>query len=138
MPVERTLSIVKPDALGAGHLGEIIAAYEAAGLRVIAGTIVRLTPELARGFYAEHKCKPFFEGLIDFMTSGVCMPMVLEGEDAVERVRAINGATNPAEAAPRTIRARFGTQVTRNAVHGSDSVTSAAREVAFFFPDLSA
>ncbi|HQK94027.1 MAG TPA: nucleoside-diphosphate kinase [Armatimonadota bacterium] len=138
MPVERTLSIVKPDALSAGHLGEIIAAYEAAGLRVIAATVMRLTPELAEGFYAEHRGKPFFGGLIDFMTSGICMPMVLEGEDAIERVRAIHGATDPADAAPSTIRARFGTQVTRNAVHGSDSLASAAREVAFFFPQLGA
>lgn len=138
MPVERTLSIVKPDAIGAGHLGEIIAAYEAAGLRVVAGLVVRLTPELAEGFYAEHKGKSFFDGLIEFMTSGVCTPIVLEGEDAIERVRAINGATNPAEAASGTIRARFGTQVTRNAVHGSDSAASAAREVGYFFPQLAA
>jgi nucleoside-diphosphate kinase len=133
MAVERTLSIVKPDAVGKNVIGKIYSRFEDAGLQVVAAKMLRLSEEVAGGFYAEHRERPFFPALIEFMTSGPVMVQVLEGENAVARNRELMGATNPKEAAPGTIRADFAESIDANAVHGSDSATSAAREIAYFF-----
>ena len=133
MAVERTLSIVKPDAVGKNHLGAICARFEAAGLRIVASRMLRLDAERAGGFYAEHRERPFFPALIEFMTSGPVVVQVLEGENAIALNRELMGATNPQEAAPGTIRADFASSIDANAVHGSDSPASAAREIAYFF-----
>lgn len=133
MAVERTLSIIKPDAVGKNHIGEIIARFEAAGLRVVAAKMQRLSDELAGGFYAEHRERPFFPALIEFMTSGPVVVQVLEGENAIALNRELMGATNPQEAAAGTIRADFAESIDANAVHGSDSPESAAREIAYWF-----
>jgi nucleoside-diphosphate kinase len=133
MAVERTLSIIKPDAVGKNHIGEIYARFEAAGLRIVASRMLRLTDDTAGGFYAEHRERPFFPALIEFMTSGPVVVQVLEGEDAIARNRELMGATNPQEAAAGTIRADFASSIDANAVHGSDSPASAQREIAYFF-----
>ena len=133
MAVERTLSIVKPDAVGKNVIGEIYSRFEQNGLRLVAAKMVRLSEEVAGGFYAEHRERPFFPALIEFMTSGPVMVQVLEGEDAIARNRELMGATNPQEAAPGTIRADFAESIDANAVHGSDSPESAQREIAYFF-----
>ncbi|WP_439101124.1 nucleoside-diphosphate kinase [Congregibacter sp.] len=133
MAVERTLSIIKPDAVAKNHIGEIYARFEAAGLRVVAAKMMRLSDVVAGGFYAEHKERPFFPALIEFMTSGPVVVQVLEGENAVATNRDLMGATNPQEAEAGTIRADFASSIDANAVHGSDSTTSAAREIAYFF-----
>ena len=133
MPIERTLSIIKPDAVAKNVIGEIYSRFEKAGLSVVASKMVRLTDETAGGFYAEHRERGFFPDLIAFMTSGPVMVQVLEGENAVAKNRELMGATNPAEAAPGTIRADFAKSIDANAVHGSDSANSAAREIAYFF-----
>lgn len=133
MAVERTLSIIKPDAVAKNVIGEIIARFEKAGLRVVAAKMLHLSKEQAEGFYAEHKERGFFPELIKFMTSGPVVVQVLEGEGAVLKNRDLMGATNPQQAAPGTIRADFASSIDANAVHGSDSTTSAAREVAYFF-----
>lgn len=133
MAVERTLSIIKPDAVAKNHIGEIYARFEAAGLRVVASKMMRLSDVVAGGFYAEHKERPFFPALIEFMTSGPVVVQVLEGENAVATNRDLMGATNPKEAAAGTIRADFASSIDANAVHGSDSTTSAAREIGYFF-----
>ena len=133
MAVERTLSIVKPDAVGNNHIGAICARFEAAGLRIVASRMLRLDAERAGGFYAEHRERPFFPALIEFMTSGPVVVQVLEGENAIALNRELMGATNPQEAAPGTIRADFASSIDANAVHGSDSPASAAREIAYFF-----
>lgn len=133
MAVEQTLSIIKPDAVGKNHIGEILACFEKAGLKIVAMKMLQLSREKAEGFYAEHTGKPFFEGLIDFMTSGPVVVQVLSGEKAIQHNRELMGATDPEKAAPGTIRATWGTVVSANAVHGSDSPTSAAREIAYFF-----
>ena len=133
MAVERTLSIVKPDAVGKNHIGAICARFEAAGLRIVASRMLRLDAERAGGFYAEHRERPFFPALIEFMTSGPVVVQVLEGENAIALNRELMGATNPQEAAPGTIRADFASSIDANAVHGSDSAASAARELAYFF-----
>jgi nucleoside-diphosphate kinase len=133
MPVERTLSIVKPDAVARNLIGEIYARFEKNGLRIVAARMIRMTPEQAGGFYAEHKERPFFNDLVRYMTSGPVVVQVLEGPDAVSRNRQLMGATNPKNAEPGTIRADFAESVEANAVHGSDSTTSAAREIAYFF-----
>jgi len=133
MAVERTLSIIKPDAVGGNHIGEIIARFEAAGLSVVAARMLRLSEELAGGFYAEHRERPFFPALIEFMTSGPVVVQVLEGENAIALNRELMGATNPKEAAAGTIRADFADSIDANAVHGSDSPASAEREIAYFF-----
>ncbi len=135
MSIERTLSIVKPDAVGKNVIGEVFSRFENAGLKIVALRMLRLTREKAEGFYAEHKGKGFFEPLMEFMTSGPICVQVLEGEDAIQVNRTLMGATNPQEADPGTIRADFATTVDANAVHGSDSPTSAAREIAYFFSE---
>jgi nucleoside-diphosphate kinase len=136
MSVDRTLSIVKPDAVGRGLVGEILKRFESAGLKIAAAKLVRLTPERARTFYAVHKERPFFESLCAYMSSGPIFVSVLEGEDAIARNREIMGATDPAKAALGTIRRDCGKDVEQNAVHGSDGPETAAQEIAFFFkPD---
>ena len=136
MASERTLSIIKPDATRRNITGQVNARLEAAGLRIVAQKRLRLTRERAEGFYAVHKERPFFDGLCSFMTSGPVVVQVLEGEDAVAKNREVMGATNPADAAPGTIRADFAESIEANSAHGSDSVENAAIEVAFFFtPD---
>lgn len=134
--MERTLSIVKPDAVKKNLIGEVISRFEKAGLRVVALKMVKLTKDQAKGFYIVHKDKPFYDSLTDFMSEGPVVVMVLEGEGAIEKVRKIMGATNPAQAEPGTIRAEFGTNVERNVVHGSDSPESAEFEIKYFFNAL--
>ncbi|MFL0807589.1 MAG: nucleoside-diphosphate kinase [Oceanobacter sp.] len=133
MAVERTLSIVKPDAVGKNVIGDILSRFEKAGLSIVAAKMVRLSDEQAGGFYAEHKERPFYNDLVAFMTSGPVVVQVLEGENAIALNRELMGATNPQEAAEGTIRADFAQSVDANAVHGSDSPASAEREIAFFF-----
>lgn len=133
MAVERTLSIIKPDAVAKNVIGEIITRFEQAGLRVIAAKMLHLDDHTAGGFYAEHKGRPFYADLITFMTSGPVVVQVLEGEGAVGLNRKLMGATNPEEAEPGTIRADFAKSIDANAVHGSDSADSAQREIAYFF-----
>ena len=135
MAVQRTFSIVKPDAVGKNVIGEIYSRFEKNGLRIVASKMLRLSAEQAEGFYAEHKGRPFFPALIDFMTSGPVMVQVLEGEDAVLQNRTLMGATNPQEADAGTIRSDFAESIDANAVHGSDSPESAAREIAYFFSE---
>ena len=133
MSVEQTLSIIKPDAVAKNVTGQINARFEAAGLQIVAQKMVRLSDEVAGGFYAEHKERPFYADLVAFMTSGPVVVQVLEGEGAVLKNRELMGATDPAEADAGTIRADFANSIDANAVHGSDSPTSAAREIAYFF-----
>ncbi len=133
MPIERTLSIIKPDAVAKNVIGEIVGRFERAGLRVIAARMLRLSTEQAEGFYAEHRERPFFGDLVAFMTSGPVVVQVLEGRDAIAQNRELMGATNPREAAAGTIRADFAESIDANAVHGSDSPASAQREIAYFF-----
>jgi nucleoside-diphosphate kinase len=135
MAIERTLSIVKPDAVAKNVVGEIYSRFEKAGLKIVAAKMLHLSQAQAEGFYAEHKERPFFADLVAFMTSGPVTVQVLEGEGAVLKNRELMGATNPKEAEPGTIRADFASSIDANAVHGSDSTTSAAREVAYFFND---
>lgn len=135
MAVERTLSIIKPDAVAKNVIGEIYSRFEKNGLRIVAAKMLQLSTEQAEGFYAEHKGRPFFPALITFMTSGPVTVQVLEGENAVLKNRELMGATNPQEADAGTIRADFATSIDANAVHGSDAVNSAAREIAYFFAD---
>jgi nucleoside-diphosphate kinase len=135
MAVERTLSIIKPDAVAKNAVGQILSRFEAAGLKVVALKMQQLSQQQAEGFYAEHSERPFFKDLVAFMTSGPVSVQVLEGEGAILKNRDLMGATNPQEAAAGTIRADFATSIDANAVHGSDSETSAAREVAYFFGD---
>ncbi|MDE0178533.1 MAG: nucleoside-diphosphate kinase [Gammaproteobacteria bacterium] len=131
--VERTLSIVKPDAVAKNLIGEIYSRFEKGGLAIVAAKMVRLTPEVAGGFYAEHRGKPFYEPLVDYMCSGPIVVQVLEGRNAIAVNRALMGATDPMQAAPGTIRADFAQSIDANAVHGSDSEASAEREIAYFF-----
>lgn len=133
MAVERTLSIIKPDAVAKNHIGDIYARFEGAGLRIVASRMLRLSDAVAGGFYAEHSERPFFPALIEFMTSGPVVVQVLEGENAILTNRELMGATNPKEAAAGTIRADFASSIDANAVHGSDSAASAEREIAYFF-----
>jgi nucleoside-diphosphate kinase len=133
MAIEKTFSIVKPDAVKRNLIGEIYNRFEKAGLQIVASKMVQLTEEQASGFYAEHDGKPFFEDLKAFMTSGPIMVQVLEGENAITRYRELMGKTNPEEAACGTIRADFALSMRHNSVHGSDSPESAAREIEFFF-----
>lgn len=133
MAVQRTFSIIKPDAVAKNVIGEITTRFEKAGLRVVASKMVQLSAREAGAFYAEHKERPFFNDLVSFMTSGPVIVQVLEGEDAIAKNRELMGATNPKEAAAGTIRADFAQSIDENAVHGSDSEEAAAREIAFFF-----
>jgi nucleoside-diphosphate kinase len=133
MAIERTLSIIKPDAVAKNVIGEIYTRFEKAGLVIVASKMQHLSQEQAEGFYAEHKERPFFPHLVGFMTSGPVMVQVLEGENAVLKNRDLMGATNPQEADAGTIRADFADSIDANAVHGSDSATSAEREIAYFF-----
>ena len=135
MAIERTFSIIKPDAVAKNVIGEIVSRFEKNGLRVIAMKMLHLTKEQAQGFYAVHKERPFYNDLVEFMTSGPVVVQVLEGENAVKKNRELMGATNPAEAAPGTIRADFAKTVDENAVHGSDAPETAAQEIEFFFSD---
>lgn len=131
--LEQTLSIIKPDAVGQNMIGNIIEYFEREGLSVIAAKMMHLSQEQAKGFYAVHKERPFFQELVEFMTSGPVLIMVLAGENAVARNREIMGATDPSKATAGTIRADFATSIERNAVHGSDSLANAKTEIAFFF-----
>lgn len=136
MSVERTLSIIKPDAVAKNVIGRIYSRFEDAGLRIVGAKMLRLSRGQAEGFYAVHKERPFYKDLVEFMTSGPVVVQVLEGENAVARNREIMGATNPKEAAPGTIRADFAESIDANAVHGSDSQENAKIEIEFFFePD---
>ncbi|MDW8246341.1 MAG: nucleoside-diphosphate kinase [Sandaracinaceae bacterium] len=134
MAIERTLAICKPDAVERGHIGEIIHAIESNGLKIRAMRMVHLTRPMAEGFYAVHRDRAFFKELIDFMTRGPSVIMVLEGENAIARWRDLMGATDPAKAAEGTLRKRFGASITENAVHGSDGPETARFEIAWFFP----
>ncbi|MBK5936251.1 MAG: nucleoside-diphosphate kinase [Halorhodospira halophila] len=133
MAVERTLSIIKPDAVAQNAIGEILARFERSGLRVVAARMVRLSTEQAESFYAVHRERPFFNDLVGFMTSGPVMVQVLEGEDAIRKNREIMGATNPKEAAAGTLRHDYAESIDANAVHGSDSPETAEQEIEFFF-----
>ncbi|MDB4022104.1 nucleoside-diphosphate kinase [Litorivicinus sp.] len=133
MAIEKTLSIIKPDAVAKNVIGQIEARFEAANLRIVAMKMLQLSEELAGGFYAEHKARPFYKDLVGFMTSGPVVVQVLEGEGAVAKNRDLMGATNPKEADSGTIRADFAESIDANSVHGSDSVESAKREIEYFF-----
>ncbi|WP_275100065.1 nucleoside-diphosphate kinase [Sedimenticola hydrogenitrophicus] len=135
MAIERTFSIVKPDAVAKNIIGKIYSRFEEAGLRIVASKMLQLSREQAGEFYAVHKERPFYNDLIEFMTSGPVVVQVLEGENAIAKNREVMGATNPKDAAPGTIRADFAETVDENAVHGSDAPETAAVEIAFFFPE---
>ena len=135
MAIEKTLSIIKPDAVEKKLVGKIYSRFEDGGLRVVATKMLHLDDDMAGGFYAEHKGRPFYEALIEFMTSGPIMVQVLEGEDAVALNRKLMGATDPREAEAGTIRADFASSIDANAVHGSDSIESAQREISYFFEE---
>ncbi len=134
MAIERTLSIIKPDAVAKQVIGQIYTRFENAGLKIVAAQMKQLTRDEAEGFYAVHKERPFFNALVDFMISGPVMIQALEGENAIAKHRDLMGATNPADAAPGTIRADFADSIDANAVHGSDAAETAQVEIAFFFP----
>jgi nucleoside-diphosphate kinase len=131
--MERTFSIVKPDAVRAGHTGAILQLIEDSGLRIVATRMIHMTQQEAEGFYAVHRERPFFSDLVKFMTSGPCLVSVLEGEGAIARYRELMGATNPDEAADGTLRKRFASNIEQNAVHGSDGPDTARQEIAYFF-----
>ncbi len=131
--MERTFSIIKPDAVRAGHIGPILEMIEGAGLQLVATRMLHMTQGEAEGFYAVHRERPFFADLVKFMTSGPCLVSVLEGDDAIARYRALMGATNPDEADAGTIRKRFASNIEQNAVHGSDAPETAREEIAYFF-----
>lgn len=131
--MERTLAIIKPDAVGRGLTGQVLAHLEEAGFRILALRMLRLTEAQAREFYAVHRERPFYSSLVRFMTSGPCVPVLLQRENAVTRLREVIGATDPAEAAPGTVRALHAESKERNAIHASDATDTAAREAAFFF-----
>jgi len=135
MAIERTISIIKPDAVAKNVIGEIYSRFEKAGLKIIAAKMMHLSKQQAEGFYAVHKDRPFFGELVEYMTSGPMMVQVLEGEAAIAKNREVMGATNPADAAPGTIRADFAEDITENAVHGSDAPETAVVEIAYFFKD---
>ncbi len=136
MSIERTLTIIKPDAFEAGHVGDIIKILEANQFRIVAARLVRLTKREAQGFYQIHRNKPFFTSLTEFMSSGPALVMVLEGDKAIARLREAMGATDPAKAAPGTIRKLFATGIEHNAIHGSDAPETASYEIGYFFPGV--
>ncbi len=133
MAIERTLTIIKPDAVAAGHMGDIIKIFETNDFKIVAARLVNLTKKEAEGFYVVHRGKPFFESLTTFMSSGRALVMVLEGEQIISRLREVTGATNPANAAAGTIRQLYATNIEHNAVHGSDAPETAAYEIGYFF-----
>jgi len=133
MPIERTFSIIKPDAVAKNLIGKVYSYFEAAGLRIVASKMLHMTREQAEGFYAVHKERPFYKDLVEFMISGPVMVQVLEGESAITKNRAVMGATNPAEAEKGTIRADFASSIDENAVHGSDAPETAKTEIDYFF-----
>ena len=133
MAVQKTYTMIKPDGVRNGHIGEIVNRFERAGLKIEQMRLEMVTPEQAKANYAEHEGKPFYDGLIDYVTSGPVVKMVVSGEGAVAKVRALMGSTNPAEAAPGTIRGDFGLTMDENVIHGSDSTESAEREIGVFF-----
>jgi nucleoside-diphosphate kinase len=136
MPIERTLSIVKPDGVGRNLIGDVYRRFEQVGLRVVAARMMRLSQAEAEGFYAVHRERPFFKDLVRFMTSGPVMVQVLEGEDAIAKNREVMGATDPKKAAKGTIRADLATSIDENIVHGSDAPDTAAREIGYFFREI--
>ena len=136
MGTERTLTIIKPDAVAAGHIGDIIKIFEANHLKIVRARLVNLTKKEAEGFYAVHRSKGFFDSLTNFMSSGRALVMVLEGENAILRLREVMGPTNPANAAPGTIRKLYAASIESNAVHGSDAPETAAYEIGYFFPGI--
>ena len=136
MALERTLSIIKPDAVAKNVIGQIYTRFEGAGLRIIAARMMQLSEKQAEGFYAVHRERPFFRDLVKFMISGPVMVQVLEGENAVQKYRDVMGATNPANAEPGTIRKEFAESIEANSAHGSDSLENAEREIAFFFSHM--
>jgi nucleoside-diphosphate kinase len=136
MGIERTLTIIKPDAVAAGHVGNIIKIFEANEFKIVAARLVNLSKKEAEGFYAVHRGRPFFESLTAFMSSGSALVMVLEGEQVISHLREVMGATNPANAASGTIRKLYATDIEHNAVHGSDAAETAAFEIGYFFPGL--
>jgi nucleoside-diphosphate kinase len=136
MALERTLSIIKPDAVAKNVIGEIYSRFEKAGLKIIAAKMKHLSRREAEGFYAVHRERPFFKSLVEFMTSGPVVVQVLEGENAIAKNREVMGATNPANAAPGTIRKEFAESIEANSVHGSDAQDTAVNEIKFFFSDL--
>ena len=133
MTIQKTYTMIKPDGVRNGHIGEIVNRFERAGLKIEQMRLEMVTPEQAKANYAEHEGKPFYDGLIDYVTSGPVVKMVVSGEGAVAKVRALMGSTNPAEAAPGTIRGDFGLTMDENVIHGSDSTESAEREIGVFF-----
>jgi nucleoside-diphosphate kinase len=136
MPIERTLSIIKPDGVGRNLIGEVVRRFEEVGLQVVAARMMHLTQGEAEGFYAVHRERPFFKDLVRFMTSGPVMLQVLQGEDAIAKNREVMGATDPKKAEPGTIRADLATSIDENIVHGSDAPLTAAREIAYFFREI--
>ncbi|MGD0490663.1 MAG: nucleoside-diphosphate kinase [Steroidobacteraceae bacterium] len=136
MPIERTLSIVKPDGVGRNLIGEVLSRFEKAGLKVIAARMTHLSQKEAEGFYAVHRERPFFKDLVKFMTSGPVLVQVLEGESAIAKNREVMGATDPKKAAKGTIRADLASSIDENVVHGSDAPDTAAREIAYFFREI--
>jgi nucleoside-diphosphate kinase len=133
MIMQRTLAIVKPDGVSQKSIGDVVKRLETAGFRIVGMKMVNLSPEKAGAFYAVHRERPFYQSLVQFMSSGPCLPIVLEGENVIERLRALMGATDPAKAAQGTIRKDLASNVERNVIHGSDSEASAATEIPFFF-----
>jgi nucleoside-diphosphate kinase len=133
---ERTLCIIKPDAVAAKQAGQILARLEGAGFEIVALHMRRLSPSDAEGFYHVHRERPFFKSLVDFMASGPCVPMVLEGDDAIAKLRELMGATDPAKAAPGTIRKDFASSIEANRIHGSDAAETARFEIGYFFPGI--
>ncbi len=131
--MEKTLVLIKPDAFGKNHAGDILKIYEDAGFKIVAAKVMKMTPELAAKHYVEHIGRPYYPALVEFMTSAPIMALVLSGNDVIKKVRELNGATNPAEAAEGTVRKLYAADKTKNAVHASDSETSAAREIPIFF-----
>ena len=134
--IERTLPIIKPDAVAQGMAGQIVARFEQAGFKILAAKLIHMTDEEAGGFYLVHKDRPFYKSLCAFMSQGPCLPMVLEGDDVIARLRDLMGATDPAKALPGTIRKDFASSIEANAVHGSDSAESARFEIPYFFSAL--
>ena len=133
MALERTLTIIKPDAMKSGHIGDIIKIFEASQFRIVAARLLNLTKKEAEGFYAVHRARPFFESLTTFMSSGSALAMVLEGDNVIARLRDVMGATNPAQAAPGTVRKLYASSIEANCVHGSDAPETAAFEIGYFF-----